>query len=414
MTIGVGGKSMDQALANLQDMSKGCEPISIDEYKQRLVNAQRLMKDKGIYALFITPGSNLIYFTGLNLMSTERLTGAILTVTGDLSYIVPHFELASFREHMLLESTISTWQEHEDPVALVMNELSQLGDIEKTELLATQKKTKVAICGSCSFTIVNKFINYDSNYNFISADEITVTCRQIKSAAEIAIIKTTMEMTLAVQQAAASILYEGISSEDVADFIDKAHKKVGTTGSYFCLVLFAQASALPHGIKGWQTLAVNDMVLIDTGCKFMGYTSDITRSYVFGQADEYQRKVWNAEKEAQATALQAAQLYNSCEYVDQQCRVKLAEHGFSKGYELPGTPHRLGHGIGIDIHEPPYLVGGDKTLLAPGMCFSNEPTICIPDEFGIRLEDHFYMTKDGPTWFTEPSKSIDDPFDLAN
>jgi len=252
-----------------------------------------------------------------------------------------------------------------------------------------------------------------TEFNFICADEITVACRQVKTVTELAIIQRVMDMTLAVQQAAASILCEGISSEQVVDFIDKAHKKVGANGSYFCIVLFAEASALPHGIKGWQTLKPNDMVLIDTGCKLMGYTSDITRSYVFGQISDHHRQVWNAEKAAQASAFKAAQVSNRCEYVDQQARIKLAECGFNQGYELPGLPHRTGHGIGIDIHEAPYLVGGDKTPLAPGMCFSNEPTICVPGKFGIRLEDHFYMAETGPKWFTEPSPSIDDPFGLT-
>ncbi|MFT6989536.1 MAG: Xaa-Pro dipeptidase [Paraglaciecola sp.] len=413
MTIGIGGQSMKKTLANLQDMSKDIEPITVAEFRQRLNRAQQLMKAKNIEALFITPGSNLIYFTGLNLMCTERLIGAILSVTGELIYIVPHFELDSFREHLLLEGNISTWQEHEDPVALVMKELNRQNLIKKNDQSIARNKAKIAICGSSSFTTVSKFINQYSKYSFICADEITIPCRQIKSSKEIAIIKTVMEMTLVVQQAAASILYEGISSEEVVEFINRAHKKVGATGSYFCLVLFAQASALPHGIKGWQTLATNDMVLIDTGCKLMGYTSDITRSYVYGEPTDHHREVWNAEKSAQAAAFSAAQVSNNCEYVDQQAREKLAEYGFSQGYELPGLPHRTGHGIGIDIHEEPYLVGGSKTALAPGMCFSNEPTICVPGEFGVRLEDHFYITEEGPKWFTQLSNSIDDPFGVA-
>lgn len=413
MTIGIGGQSMEQALANLTDMTQDIKPISVLEYRQRLDQATQLMHKKNIAALFITPGSNLIYFTGINLMCTERLAGVVISAAGEITYIVPHFEVDSFREHMLLEGTISTWQEHEDPIELVINKLNNQELIKKNHQLSATNKTKIAICGSCSFTIISKFMAKQSEFNFICADEITVVCRQAKTAAELEIIQRVMDMTLAVQQAAASILYEGISSEQVVEFIDKAHKKVGASGSYFCIALFAEASALPHGIKGWQRLKANDMVLIDTGCKLMGYTSDITRSYVYGEPTDQHRAVWNAEKAAQGAAFNAAQLSNSCEHVDQQARIKLAEYGFSQGYELPGLPHRTGHGIGIDIHEPPYLVGGDKTALAPGMCFSNEPTICVSGEFGVRLEDHFYMTETGPNWFTEPSLSIDDPFMLS-
>lgn len=415
MAVGVGGKTMGQVLAKLENMTLDIKHISIVEYQQRLHQVRLMMQEANIDALFITPGSNLLYFTGINWMCTERLCGVIIPVLGDLIYIVPHFELDSFNEHIKLHGKIATWQEHEDPIELVMREISSidLRNIDIGEQYKVKTKINVALCGSTSFTTVNKFITNYRGINFVCADELTIRCRQVKSSAELTLIQKAMDMTLAVQQAAASILYEGISSKEVVDFIDTAHRKVGASGSYFCLVLFAEASALPHGIKGWQKLKANNMVLIDTGCKLLGYTSDITRSYVYGEPTNYQREVWNAEKAAQAAAFKAAQVSKSCEYVDQQARSKLAEYGFSSGYELPGLPHRTGHGIGIDIHEAPYLVGRDKTLLAPGMCFSNEPTICIPEEFGIRLEDHFYMTEAGPKWFTEPSYSIDDPFGLG-
>lgn len=413
MAAGVGGQTMEQALAKLQDMTFDIKPISIVEYRQRVRSAQQLMKESDIEALFITPGSNLLYFTGINWMCTERLCGVIIPAQGELTYIVPHFELDSFNEHISLQGNISTWQEHEDPIELVMSAISSKDFANKSDVSTLVRKINVALCGSISFTMASKFMNNHAEVDFVCADEITIHCRQIKSSAELSLIQKAMDMTLAVQQAAASILYEGISSKDVVDFIDKAHKKVGASGSYFCLVLFAEASALPHGIKGWQELKNNDMVLIDTGCKLMGYTSDITRSYVFGTASQRHREVWQAEKVSQAAAFKAAQVSISCEYVDQQARAALAEYGFSPAYDLPGLPHRTGHGIGLDIHEAPYLVGGDKTPLAAGMCFSNEPTICIPGEFGVRLEDHFYMTEAGPKWFTIPSLSIDDPFGLS-
>jgi Xaa-Pro dipeptidase len=155
------------------------------------------------------------------------------------------------------------------------------------------------------------------------------------------------------------------------------------------------------------------MVLIDTGCKVHSYLSDITRSYVFGTPSARQRDFWNKEKAAQQAAFEAATLGAPCSSVDAAARRSLEAAGLGPGYSLPGLPHRTGHGIGLDIHEGPYLVGGDDTPLAEGMCFSNEPMICVPGEFGIRLEDHFYMTADGPRWFTQPSHSVDDPFGLG-
>jgi Xaa-Pro dipeptidase len=175
-------------------------------------------------------------------------------------------------------------------------------------------------------------------------------------------------------------------------------------------VQFGQASAYPHGLPGEQALEVGQIVLIDTGCQVQGYNSDITRTYVFGAPSPEQRRVWELEKKAQAAAFAAVKPGVPCEEIDAVARRVLAAAGLGPDYELPGLPHRTGHGIGLSIHEAPYLVRGDKTPLAPGMCFSNEPMIVIPDTFGVRLEDHFYVTEHGAAWFTEPQPSLEKPF----
>lgn len=221
-------------------------------------------------------------------------------------------------------------------------------------------------------------------------------------------------MTLTVHKAAAKILHPGISTSEVEQFIHQAHKKVGApAGSYFCIVLFGEDSSYPHGVKNPKTLEQDDIVLIDTGCQLYGYNSDITRTYVFGKPNDKQRKVWQIEKNAQLKAFEAAKLGAPCADVDIAARQYIAGEGMGPDYQTPGCPHRTGHGIGLDIHEAPYLVRNDLTPLAPGMCFSNEPMLVIPNEFGVRLEDHFYMAENGPKWFTEPSHSIDDPFGYA-
>ena len=193
-------------------------------------------------------------------------------------------------------------------------------------------------------------------------------------------------------------------------FIGDAHRAMGGPGSTFCMVQFGRGSAFPHGLPGDPKLHEGDMVLIDTGTTVHGYHSDITRSYVFGTPNDEQRRIWDLEHAAQAAAFDAAQPGAPCESVDAAARRVLEAAGLGPDYALPGLPHRTGHGIGLSIHEPAYLVRGDTTPLATGMCFSNEPMIVIPDRFGIRLEDHFYMTDNGPRWFTEPQPAIDAPF----
>ncbi|MES2129619.1 MAG: Xaa-Pro peptidase family protein [Pseudomonadota bacterium] len=406
--MGIGGKTFDEALAGLSDMTGGMTAITQDEHQQRIAKAQAFMRDQGIAAVYLNAGTNLSYFTGTKWYASERMVGAILPATGALEYIAPAFEESTLKDFMQVKGAVNCWEEHESPYQLFVDTLARMGIAQNAA-----RPPRVGICESASFFIFDGIRPLASGYALENAKAVTAHCRTCKSAAEIALMQRVKDMTLEVHKAAAAVLYEGITTTEVADFIARAHRKVGAPGSYFCIVLFGEATAYPHGVSYVQTLNRGDMVLIDTGCQVKGYISDITRSYVFGEASERQRFVWNAEKAAQQAAFEAAQLGVACGDVDAAARVSLEANGFGPGYKLPGLPHRTGHGIGMDIHEWPYLVGNDRTPLAPGMCFSNEPMICIPGEFGIRHEDHFYMTEQGPKWFTKPAHSIDDPFGLA-
>nr|WP_256835514.1 Xaa-Pro peptidase family protein [Pseudomonas oleovorans] len=408
MTLGVGGSTPEQALARLQNMMDGAEPITEAEYQTRIARAQALMREQGIAALFLAAGSNLQYFTGVQWHASERMVGAILPASGALEYLAPAFEEGTVRDFQVVPGVINTWHEHESPYALFLDCLKRLGILPNDGA-----GPKVGLCSSLPFFMFEGIRQLTSGYRLVDAGGITTACRQSKSPAEIALMQRAKDMTLEVHKAAASILHEGISTTEVAEFIHQAHRRVGAPGSVFCIVLFGAASAFPHGVKHAQRLKDGDMVLIDTGCKVHSYLSDITRSYVFGTPSARQREFWNKEKAAQQAAFEAATLGAPCSSVDAAARRSLEAAGLGPGYSLPGLPHRTGHGIGLDIHEGPYLVGGDDTPLAEGMCFSNEPMICVPGEFGIRLEDHFYMTADGPRWFTQPSHSVDDPFGLG-
>jgi Xaa-Pro dipeptidase len=247
--------------------------------------------------------------------------------------------------------------------------------------------------------------------SLVSGTAIIDGCRMIKADSELALMRQAKAMTLEVQRRAARILAPGIKASDVRHFIDSAHRQLGAdSGSYFCAVQFAQATSYPHGVPGDQHLSEGDVVLIDTGCQVGGYHSDITRTYVFGEPTAEVRRVWSIEKSAQRAAFDAVRPGILCEEIDLAARQFLERSGFGPGYRLPGLPHRTGHGIGLSIHEPPYLVRGDKTPLRPGMCFSDEPMIVIPGAFGIRLEDHFHVTEEGATWFTSPQHSLEEPF----
>ncbi len=401
MTKGVGGMSPEQALARLSDMSAGVAPISQAEFTARIAKAQTLMAEHNLAALYLQAGTSLYYFTGMRWNPSERMVGALLLPSGPPVYIAPMFEEGTLQQFMQVKGPIKIWDEHESPYGLVGDILAASG--METGLIGMDETTP--------FFISDGIAQANPSYRLTNGARITAPCRMIKSAAELALMQRAKDMTLAVHKATASILQAGITVEAVGDFIDVAHRKTGAPdGSYFKIVLFGADSSFPHGVKNPKALEDGDMVLIDTGCQLQGYISDITRSYVFGAPTNKQRQVWEAEKAAQAKAFAAAQIGTRCGDVDLAARQELEAHGFGPGYKTPGLPHRTGHGIGLDIHEWPYLNWGDDTPLAPGMCFSNEPMICLYGEFGIRLEDHFYMSQTGPVWFTQPSLSIDDPF----
>ena len=396
MSIGIGGSNAQTELAKLSDMTAGMRPISHDEYQARIENAQRLMGLHGLDAVYLNAGTNLTYFTGMHWRASERMVGAVLRADGPPQFIAPAFEIGTVRQFMVIDGPVHGWEEHESPYPLLSTliESGRIGLDETTSYFISDGLTKA-----------------NPKLSFESATPITRGCRELKSPHELSLMTRAKEMTLQVHKAAAAILREGITTAEVGAFIDAAHRKVGApAGSYFKIILFGPDSSYPHGVKTPKALEDGDMVLIDTGCQLHDYISDITRSYVFGTPTSEHRRVWDAEKKAQIRAFNAAQIGVRCGDVDLAARASLEEDGFGPGYTTPGLPHRTGHGIGLDIHEWPYLNWGDDTPLAPGMCFSNEPMICKYGEFGVRLEDHFYMAPDGPQWFTQPSHSLDDPF----
>lgn len=404
MTTGIGGSTATAELAQLKNMTAGVTPIAVTEYEDRIARAQTSLRDAGMDAMYLNAGTNLYYFTGTRWGASERMVGALIPAQGPPLYIAPAFERGTLEDYIQVAGKICCWEEHESPYQLVAE---MLGDLE----VATGS---VGIDESTPFFIVDGLQKACRETHFTASSDVTAACRMHKSATELALLQRAKDMTLEVHKSAARILRDGISTDEVSDFINEAHKAVGATaGSYFCIVLFGEDTAYPHGVAKPKTLDSNDMVLIDTGCQIEGYNSDITRSYVFGEPSPRQRHIWNIEKAAQLAAFNAAQPGATCGAVDEAARETLHAAGFGPGYALPGLPHRTGHGIGLDIHEWPYLVTGNATPLAAGMCFSNEPMLCVPGEFGVRHEDHFYMTAQGPVWFTEPAYSIDDPFGLS-
>lgn len=376
-------------------------PISAEERRHRIEALAALLQAQGLSALLLGSTSSLLYFTGLDWHPSERLTGALIHADGRLEYVCPRFELDKVGGLTAADGAISgdilTWEEEESPYALIAGRLPSGARLAVDELVATFVWLGLA--------------RAMGQERLVDGGPLTVSLRRIKSPAEIALLTRAKAITLEVQRRTHAGLKVGVLTSEVKRFIDAEHRALGGEGgSWFCLVSFGDDTCLPHGGDGDRALQMNDVVLIDTGTLIDGYHSDITRTYVFGEPTAEFRRVWEHEKQAQALAFEAAQLGTTCESVDAAARDYLTGLGYGPDYRLPGLPHRTGHGVGLDIHEAPNLVRGDRTILEPGMCFSNEPMLVIPGRFGVRLEDHFYMGEAGPAWFTDPSPSLDDPF----
>jgi len=389
----------DVHLDNLESMTGDVAPITLEERLARIEKARRLMVENKIEALLLDCGTSMQYFTGVNWWASERTMVAIIPAKGDVKYVGPAFEAERLRELIKIGTDIRVWEEHESPYKQIAGALGDMGI----------RSGNIGIEERLRFFIFDGVRKEAAHLNYVSGDPVTMNCRMIKTPAEIALMKKASDITIAAYKAGVALLHEGMSPGDFGSITADAHSRLGAPGEIG--VNFGQASAFPHGSIQPQHLKKGDIVLMDGGCKVEGYSSDISRTIVFGaEPTKRQREVWDIEKRAQAAGFAAARIGEPCENVDKAARKILTDAGFGPGYKIPGCPHRTGHGIGMDGHEWGNMVLGNRQPLKPGMCFSIEPTIAIYGEFGIRLEDCAYMTEDGPRWFSEPSPSIDQPF----
>jgi Xaa-Pro dipeptidase len=396
---GPGREGPPASIRALKPFPGKATPITEAERLARIEKARRLMTDNGIAAMVLEPSTSMTYFADVRWGLSERPFLLIIPAKGQLAYVAPAFEEMRAREITKFTDDVRVWQEDEDWGAILAGVLKDRG-------IATGK---VAIEERVRFFIADGLRAASPRVDFVLATPVTAGCRMIKSPAEIALMQRANDITIEAYKAAFAALHEGMTQFDFQRNVRAAFEAlgapVGSAGAQF-----GKYSAFPHGSIQPQKLAAGEVVLVDGGCNVEGYQSDITRTTVFGKPSQRQLDVWNLEKEAQAAAFKAAQVGATCESVDAAARKVITDAGFGPDYKVPGLPHRTGHGIGMDGHEWTNFVRGNKTRLAPGMCFSDEPMIAIYGEFGIRLEDCLYITAQGPRFFTQPSPAIDRPF----
>ncbi|MFZ5726425.1 MAG: M24 family metallopeptidase [Pseudomonadota bacterium] len=385
--------------ADLPDLAAAAIPITAAERMARIAKARELMAANDMGALLIEPGSSLIYFTGVRWSRSERLTAAVLTREGEVAVVTPFFEEPSVRESLGIAAEVLTWNEDENPLAAAAAWLGRRG-------LA---KGRIGVEETVRYFAVDGLEKAMPDATVVNGAPVVRGCRMHKSPAEIALMQLANDITLAAYRHTAPRIEAGMTPAEIGAIMRAATVALGGK-SEFELILLGEASAYPHGSGKPQAVKPGEVVLMDCGASVHGYQSDISRSFVYGKATPRQRQVWDQMRKGQDVAFATAKLGTPAGAVDDAVRAYYESLGWGPGYKLPGTSHRTGHGIGLDGHEPVNLVRGETVKLVPGMCFSNEPGIYIPGEFGIRLEDCFYMTASGPTWFSEPPPSIDRPF----
>jgi Xaa-Pro dipeptidase len=388
--------ALPDAVRALRSMAEGVSPIATDEHRARLARAQKLLGEAGLDALVAGPGSSLAYFTGAEWGLSERFLGMVLGRTGDPTWVVPAFERDRALEQIRLGKDVRPWAEDESPYALVAGALADLG----------ARAGSVGIEEAMPFAFSDGIARALPAARLASATPVTAGCRRVKDAHELALMRRACAVTLAAYRAVFASLSVGLTVAQVSGWVAAAHRRLGFRGG--ALVLFGPDAAFPHGTSKPRTLARGDVVLIDGGCRVHGYQSDITRTAVFGAPPtDRQRRIWDLVRRAQAAAFEAARAGVECQAVDAAARRVIEAGGFGPGYRY--FTHRLGHGIGLDGHEWPYMVRGDTTRLAAGMTFTDEPGIYVPGELGIRHEDTVAVTEDGcenlaPKWPGTPEE----------
>lgn len=390
--------SSDKPFGDLRPMIDDVVPISEEERLDRIEKAKRLMKENGIKAIYLEAGTSMFYFTGVRWWNSERMFGLVIPASGDIAWSCPAFEEDRARELIRFGLDIRTWEEDESPYRRIAEILQDRG----------VRDGKVGMEERVRFFLYDEIRKEAPHLEYVSADPVTIGCRVIKSPAEIALMQKANDITIEAYKASIVRLENGMTKDDFRAISSAAHSALGVSGGIGAQI--AEASSNPHGSIKHIELKEGDIVLMDGGCGVEGYRSDISRTIVFGEPNKRQREMWNLAKKAQEAVFATAGVGVPCEDVDAAARQVYIDYGFPGGYELPGCPHRAGHGIGLDGHEWTYLVKGNKTPMKPGMCFTNEPMLVVPGEFGVRLEDDFYITEPGPRYFTTPSPSIDEPF----
>jgi Xaa-Pro dipeptidase len=376
-------ESLPAAFDKLKPLGDRVKPITAEELQGRMARAQQLMTDAKppFEALFVTPGTTLVYYTGIRWWPSERILALLVPRQGNPLLVCPAFEEGRLREQLRYPVDVRVWQEDDDPYVVVGKWLGERGI--RTGKIAVEETTR--------YVFYDGLRSAATSLDYVSGDTVTVACRAQKSEHELDLMRLACGATFDVYKATFASLREGLTQREVADMVVRGYERMGLSGE--ASVFFGPSSALPHGSREEQILRESIGVMIDDGTTVAGYQSDVTRVGVLGKPPAQLQRAFEIVRSAQDAALAAAIAGRACGSVDDAARKVITDAGFGPGYKY--FSHRLGHGIGMDGHESPYLVRGNRITLKPGMTFSNEPGIYVVGEYGMRCEDDMVIAESG-------------------
>ena len=390
-------EDLPEKVAALESMTDSePPPITDDERGSRRGKARRLMSAEGLDGILMLGGTSMLYYADMSWGLSERTFALLIPREGPLAWVCPAFERERAALGVRIGDEIRTWEEHESPYALIASLFADRG--MRTGRIGLEETTR--------YHVVKGLAADAPAVEITSADPITIGCRAVKSPAEIALQRHANQVTITALSATFGSMRSGMTQREFSRLLSTVYNRLGYSGGG--LVLFGENSAYPHGTSREESIREGTVVLCDSGTRAGGYTSDITRTAIFGEPSVDQRRVWTLVKEAQSAALEAARPGVPAQDVDRAARAVIDRGGYGPGYRY--FTHRLGHGIGMDGHEWHYLVEGNTMPLEPGMTFSNEPGIYIHGSFGVRLEDIMLITEDGAELYTGQAGTPTDPF----
>ncbi len=396
--------SLPPSITALKSLKDQARPITLDERRARFEHARRLMAANKLDAMMITGGTALLYFLDMRWWQSERLFAVIVPVKGAPFFVTPAFEEDRAREQIskgpLASAEVLTWQEDENPYALIAQGLRKRGIATGT--LGMEETVK--------YVFTDGVGKAAPALKMVSATPVTAGCRGVKDAHEIELMRLASKVTLLAYAAAWKGLRDGMTQGEFSGLVSAAHSRLGFPGG--CSVQVNEYTALPHGSLTPQVIREGSIVLIDGSCAVEGYQSDLSRTFVVGKPTDKMKKVFEIVHRAQETAVKTARPGLQAQAVDAAARKVIIDAGYGPGYK--NFTHRVGHGLGMDGHEWPYLVRGNTLTLAPGMTFSDEPGIYIKGEFGVRLEDDMLITDNGAELLTPQSPSLEEPYSNVN